>query len=85
MSRVVFLRSGLILAVSKDAGLRPEVRDDEGGEEWQDVFREELEEGGGDRFTLGEKGIKWVKTEVGIGRIVAGVKEDLMSFPFLVK
>ena len=81
MSRVVFLRSGLILAVSKDAGLRPEVRDDEGGEEWQDVFREELEEGGGDRFTLGEKGIKWVKTEVGIG----GGRMVLLSFTLSVK
>ena len=73
--------SGLILAVSKDAGLRPEVRDDEGGEEWQDVFREEWEEGGGDRFTLGEKGIKWVKTEVGIG----GGRMVLLSFTLSVK
>lgn len=34
-----------------------------------------------------ERGIKWIKTEVGIGggRMAAGVKEELMSFTFWVK
>ena len=37
--------------------------------------------------SLEERGIKWVKTEVGMGggRIVAGVKEELMSFNLLGK
>ncbi|KAK0148706.1 hypothetical protein N1851_010941 [Merluccius polli] len=36
----------------------------------------------------GERGVKWVRqTEVGVveGRIVVGVKEELMAFSFLVK
>ena len=53
MSRVGSLRSGLTLAILKDAGIRPEVREeevvrDEGGEERQDVARDGLEKGGGD-------------------------------------
>ena len=102
VSRVGFSRSGFILAVLKDAGTRPEVR--------EEFIREvgnarvllktgwRIEEGIGSRGQLvacldvtilwtssEERGIKWVKTEVGIGRIVAGVKEDLMSFNFWVK
>ena len=44
VSRVGFLRSNLILAVLKDAGMRPEVRGVD--KEWQDVIQNYLEKGG---------------------------------------
>ena len=53
MSRVGFLT----LAILKDAGIRPEVRVDEGGEEWQDVARGGLEKGGRDGVKGGGSGM----------------------------
>ena len=50
VSRVGFLRSGFILAVLKDSRTRPEVRKELiGGEKWQVVARDGLEELGEDR------------------------------------
>ena len=48
MSRVGFLRSGLTLAILKDGGIRPEVREELMREvrERQDVARGGLETGG---------------------------------------
>ena len=100
VSRVGFLRRGFILAVLKDAGKKPEVRE-ELIIEVRNGRISLLRHPGGERrgqvvawldviilLTSSEvRGLNWVKTEEGIGggRMEAEIKEELMSFTFWVK